>query len=126
MKIRNGFVSNSSSSSFIVIGDHIDFSDISDALDNGKEIYALGKWLYEGQDFFPVQKNMIGYISKLPERTFNFLEVFKMFEEEGSIEKSDFGKNKKVKIMSVEADYHSSDTLKELKENYMGNMYDEN
>lgn len=41
MKIRNGFVSNSSSSSFIVLGKFIDFEDITADLINDKRIFAF-------------------------------------------------------------------------------------
>jgi len=47
MKIRSGFVSNSSSSSFLLIGDPINLSDIKSFND---DYVAIGKDMYEGAD----------------------------------------------------------------------------
>ena len=48
MKIRNGYVSNSSSSSFLIIGRKIDYNDIKDE----DLIYVEGKELCDGKDIF--------------------------------------------------------------------------
>lgn len=48
MKVRCGFVSNSSSSSFLIIGESIQFSDIKD----GDLVYVEGRKLNDGVDVF--------------------------------------------------------------------------
>jgi len=48
MKIRNGFVSNSSSSSFVLLGKQINFDDVEQHINNGeKVIFTVEGW--EGQ-----------------------------------------------------------------------------
>lgn len=53
MKTRNGFVTNSSSSSFVIIGKRVkDYNEV----DLSKARYvALGSYLNEGQDVFEVE-----------------------------------------------------------------------
>jgi len=47
MKVRNGFVSNSSSSSFVVIGFEIDFNESKVNID---DVYKNGFQVLEGED----------------------------------------------------------------------------
>jgi len=56
MKIRNGFVSNSSSSSFLILGNNIDILDVTSSMIKEKQIYFLGKYLNEGRDIFQIKK----------------------------------------------------------------------
>lgn len=50
MKIRTSYVSNSSSSSYIIQGKRIYSEDVN--IDNFKDIYVFGNWISDGQDVF--------------------------------------------------------------------------
>lgn len=64
MKIRTGFVSNSSSSSFVLIGNSILLKDVTEELVSTNKIYVFGSWLSDGQDIFRITPEMFKY-SKL-------------------------------------------------------------
>jgi hypothetical protein len=57
MKIRNGFVSNSSSSNFIVIGRPAVLNEIDDP-----HVKYLGQTVNEGQDYFRPDEDMIKWM----------------------------------------------------------------
>lgn len=58
MKSRNGFVSNSSSSSFILIGKKISFKEAFERANNHKCVTVIGKELWDGQDVFDLDVEM--------------------------------------------------------------------
>lgn len=58
VRIRTAFVSNSSSSSFIIVGKEIDLDDLF-LYDCERDVYVLGTELYEGQDVFALNVEMI-------------------------------------------------------------------
>jgi len=59
MKIRNSFVTNSSSSSFILIGKN---TKIEDVKINEKEYICLGRYLSDGQDVFDLTHEIYEYL----------------------------------------------------------------
>ena len=69
MKIRNGFVSNSSSSSFIAIAEKIDADKIAVEVANGSNICFKGGYMCEGVDFFRVDSEFIEYLARMTTTT---------------------------------------------------------
>ena len=72
MKIRNGFVSNSSSSSFLLIGDEINLNDIKSL---SSEYIAIGKNIYEANDLINIDSYF--KLIMLKESGYNF-DVYKV------------------------------------------------
>ena len=120
MKIRNGFVSNSSSSSFIVFADKINDPSTLKAKDVKKEkIMILGKELCNGTDLFAVQDaKMLAYAQNNPYlKRCVWLRVADMRDteyEDGFFTIPDSAKTG----LSIEVDHHSSDDLECLKDRY--------
>lgn len=74
MKIRNGFVSNSSSSSFIIYGEKIN-SNIK--FDKKYEYYAVGRNLGDGEDVFLIDDFVMLHALKLSKYPFDYYKSFK-------------------------------------------------
>jgi hypothetical protein len=125
MKIRNGFVSNSSSSSFLAIAKKVDINDISSKDLMIKKYYTLGKQLSDGVDlihlqsedmlkFFQIVKGFKGWTNDL--EPFTFYEIVK--ENPGYFSKKDLDDDGYYTILSDEFDYHSCETLDDLLDCY--------
>lgn len=115
MKKRLGFVSNSSSSSFIIIAKKL--SKVTKEDLKNKDIWVMGDMLYEGVDFFLLKDyRILNYINSSSKK-FDFYDVKKIGEFEFELNKDDLD-NGNYKVMSEFVDYHTSDSLEKFCENY--------
>jgi len=106
MKIRNGFVSNSSSSSFIVFGKSIRFGDITPKLIEAKRIYACHDSDFDGStDFFVINQKMFDVFMKHGGQLY-FYDVDKTICEEGEVSKDDI-KTNKFQVFCLDVSQHS-------------------
>ena len=114
MKIRQGYVSNSSSSSFLVVGKQIFFEDIGTDF---KNVWVKGKQLNDGVDFFSLDKTKYKFIKKMKNR-----EDFKFYKVNGFCEVGqEFSKiitGKKQKLYFIEQDNNYSVDNDDLQRRY--------
>jgi hypothetical protein len=91
MKTRNSLVSNSSSSSFVIIGNRVEISTLSEkhiASDNKAALmtYIIGQQLGEGDDVFPLlEKEQFQFVKDNPE-FFKVAIIGRMYTEESDDE----------------------------------------
>ncbi len=126
MKIRKGFVSNSSSSSFTVIHSGVDFDKFETL---PKDLYCAAGYLEGGHDFFPVNKELFDYFKRngrdytseyCDERVYlTFSQVHLSTEGCVVLTQNVLGQippGSKLEVMDV--DQYQSDTLKDFKNLY--------
>ena len=120
MKYRTGFVSNSSSSSFALIG--ISLPTVSDLKpsDIKKNIYVIGTWYGDGTDVFRVENaDMLKFIKENPH---HFKHVFikaRMVYESSPLTCTRMDlPSKSFTIFAGNCDFHSSNCLADLQHRY--------
>jgi len=119
VKIRNGFVSNSSSSSFVILGATVSPQSLSEADIVDHDIRIWGKSLSDGFDLISLTPTMFSYAKK-NQYLLNqpWVKVEKMFgdgyKDTFTIPADAVGKE----IMYIEVDEHSSSSLEYLQDRY--------
>jgi len=114
MKIRKGFVSNSSSSSFVIFGNKIEKDDLRKA----KNPIILGNYLSEGRDYVQLTDEKINLIEKFGLKNgFNddlfdsFLEIEEYTNEK--LSKNNFPEGT-FEVIVFEKDQHSTEDLEDF------------
>ena len=132
MKIRVGFVSNSSSSSYILVLKNLEISDIKTYIQKKKtlkNLYIEGLHLSDGKDLFnitdciPIQMYIMLTEQYILPDYFNVYEILKWFDDDDDQAKEACKFIKTLDdsyfIKTIEKDQHSTDSYDNFKHRYI-------
>ena len=127
MKIRNGFVSNSSSSSFVLFGIEVKAKNITPVLLKQRQYTVLGSGMEEGQDVFNIANEEMLAFLKACENIYGKRSPFNIYEDlgEGKIDLSKLPKEGMAFLTGGEATQNGSYNMESLWENYCGEYAEE-
>lgn len=123
MKIKKSFITNSSSSSYILVGQYIDINNLPKKKPG--KILCLGKYLYEGDDVFDLTEGMLEVINKIEDKsmfnTLRFVEYVVCDYDSGELPLKSISNidTSNLYVISGECDQHSTDRVEDFINRYI-------
>lgn len=129
MKIRTNYVSNSSSSSFVVVCKEVGlFKDLNKLLlEKDKTYFILGDWLDEGLDFIEFKRDsaLCNYMKEHDNALCRDATVYQLIgaaEDQVDLSRDllkEIMPGDKVIAVNVDIDYHSTEDVRNFYERYI-------
>lgn len=121
MKTKKAFITNSSSSSFIIIGEELFANEITDEMIDKSQVLALGCYLCNGQDLFKVTREMFNVIKDNPNHIWELIFIRPAAHlSSGDRLNLDLLSDVKVPIIcSGECDHHETDNVQAFVDRYL-------